>query len=156
MDPSALSLLVMTVATVWLLNIANIYNKYLAEDELAWEWGYTISECVRILQDIVFTQILLFVRISPPPLPPSAMPIGFVVTVPKFLPLGNILPDWPGRSLKWRQISLKNYDPQSRIGKLTSVMEVDTWWLCRKYPPGLSSLCLSFGPADTQNIGNKK
>ena len=29
------SLLVMTVATVWLLNIANIYNKYLAEDELA-------------------------------------------------------------------------------------------------------------------------
>ena len=39
------------------------------------------SECVRIFQDIVFTEILLFVRISPPspPDPPMMPTIGFVV-----------------------------------------------------------------------------
>ena len=45
------------------------------------------SECVRIFQDIVFKQILLFVRISTPPDRPM-MPIGFVVVT---LSLGSQL-----------------------------------------------------------------
>ena len=62
------------------------------------------SECVRIFQDIVFTEILLFVRISTPPDRPM-MPIGFVVVT---------------------------------------------------FSSGISLLCNSLVPADTQNIGDKK